>query len=193
MISKELVERVRSFAYGEEEKYHTPSKFQVDFAYENGQRLAEALHADKDIVAVGMLLMDALLGKAMAEGRAKEHVQMAEEKTKELLAEFSEVSEEEGENILHCVSEHHGVEKFFSLESEICCNADCYKFLSVEGVEGGMKNQREMPKGEMIDLYLAKAEEKRGALSLDVCKEELEPQYAKIKETLLEMKKENHG
>lgn len=181
---------MRSFAYREEAKFHTPSKFQTDLTHEKGEKLADMLHANKEIVSAGILLMDSMLGTAISEGRLKEHITMGEEKAKELFKEFPELTEEEKENVLDCIREHHGVERFSSIESEICCNADCYKFLSMEGVVGGMKNQREMERKEMIDLYLKKAEEKRGIVSLPQCRKELEPQYNAIKNLLQKMKEE---
>ncbi len=192
MISQNFLNNVRDFAYGEEIKYRTPSKFQIDFAYQKGLALAEMLHANKEIVSAGTFLMDAMLGAAMTEGKPKEHAAMAEEKAKELFSEFPEITEEEKENILSCIRQHHGVERFSSLESEICCNADCYKFVSMEGVVGGMQHQRKMEKEAMIDLYLAKAEEKWNALSLPYCKRELEPQYQAVK-ALLQKMKENEN
>ncbi len=192
MISQDFLDKTRDLAYGEEIKYHTPSRFQIDYAHRKGEILAEILRADKNIVSAGMLLMDSMLGAALAEGRPKEHAKIGEERTKELFSEFPELSEEEKTNVIHCIREHHGAEKFFSIESEICCNADCYKFLSLEGVVGGMKHQREMERGAMIDLFLAKAEEKWNALSLPQCKKELEPQYHAVK-ILLEKMKENEN
>ncbi len=190
MITEQFLKKVRDFAYAEEAKFHTPPKFHVDFTNEKGLKLAEALHANKDIVSAGTFLMDSMLGAAMTEGRLKEHVMMAVKKTKELFGEFPELTEEEKENILNCVREHHGAERFSSLESEICCNADCYRFLSMEGVVGGMKNFREMEKKELIDLFLKKGEEKWNVLSLSGCKKELEPQYQAVKVLLQRMKGE---
>ena len=91
----------------------------------------------------------------------------------------------EKENVLHCIREHHGVDTFYSLESEICCNADCYRFISVEGVVGGAMDFREISVSDFVELFSEKAEEKWYALSLDMCKKELEPQYRAIK-TFLE-------
>ena len=74
--------------------------------------------------------MDSMLGTAMTEKRLNEHTKMAIEKAEELFRDFPELTEEEKGTILSCIREHHGAERFSSVESEICCNADCYKFLS---------------------------------------------------------------
>jgi hypothetical protein len=129
--------------------------------------------------------MDYMLTQALAQNKQKEHVTMGVAEAKKLLNNFDGMTEQEKENVLACVSEHHGVKKFHSLESEICCNADCYRFLSVKGFVGGLNSGAERPYDHIVQVYKEKVEEKWNALSLDVCKKELEPQYNAIKEFLL--------
>jgi len=184
MITKQLIRKVEDFVYAEVDKYKAPSRFHIDLANEKGQWLAKKLNANRDVVYLGTLLMDCMLGKAYSHGKLPEHVRMSVKKVEELLSQDEKITEEEKENILHCVKGHHGVKKFFSLESEIVCNSDCYRFSSVKGVLGGMSNMRDMNLDEMIKLYSKKADEKWNALSLDICKKELKPQYKAIKEML---------
>ncbi len=181
MITNKLITKVQGLAYQEIENYGTPSKFQVDFTNEKGQWLAERLNANKNIVLLGTLLMDCKLGQAFKEGRLKDHIEMSRQKAEEILSADNQVTEEEKKNILSCVVQHHGADKFLSLEAEICCNADCYKFASIKGVVGSIKNLRDMPLDNLVTLFLEKADEKWKALSLDLCKEEVKPQYEAIK------------
>ncbi|KKS05013.1 MAG: hypothetical protein UU82_C0002G0021 [Candidatus Nomurabacteria bacterium GW2011_GWC2_41_8] len=171
-------------AYSEIEKTGIPARMQADFSMETGKRLAKELGANVDIVEVGTLLMDCMLGQAVKENRQSEHVKISLEKTNELLSQSS-LSEEEKENIRHCISEHHGVSKFYSLESEICCNADCYKFTSIKGFAITLRYTRDMPFLNLIKLLNDKVEEKWNALSLGVVKKELTPEH----QTLINMLK----
>ncbi len=184
MVPQELIEKVKEFAYSQTKKYEAPITLYLDLANEKGQELAKLLKADKDIVLAGTLLMDCMLGTALKEGRLPEHIEMSAQKAKELLDEFPKVDKKTKENILYCVRQHHGVDKFHSLEAEICCNADCYRFASVEGVIAGIRYTRDMPLDDLVNLFLKKADEKWNALSLDICKKELEPQYKLIKDFL---------
>ena|SRR5665811_153052 len=185
---KEFLVEVRSFAYSEIEKLGVPAKVQVDFTTEIGKKLAKELGANIEIVEVGTLLMDCMLGQALKKERPKEHVQMSLDKTNELL-DKSSLSEEEKENIRHCVLEHHGVNKFYSLESEICCNADCYKFVSIKGFSLALRYTRDMSFNDLVKLLDYKADEKWNALSLDVVKKELAPQHKVILEMLKDLEK----
>lgn len=184
MITDKLITIVEDFVYGEEKKYGAPSKYQTYFTNDKGQLLTERLGADKRIVFLGTLLMDCMLGKAFKEGKLKDHVEMSVNMAKELLSKDEDISDQEKEKIINCVREHHGTDKFSSLESEICSNADCYKFASVEGVIIAIKYTRDMPIKDLITLLLNKADEKWNALSLEICKKELKSEYLAIKDFL---------
>ena len=184
MIPQSAIERIDQFAREQAEILQAPSVFHIDLALEVGKRIASKMKADWEVVCAGLLLMDCQLGEALKQGDVPSHVRMSEVKTESILNEYPEITDEEKANILACVREHHGAVKFSTLESEVCCNADCYRFASIKGCLGGMVNSRSMPLDEMIDLYSKKADEKWNALSLDICKEELRPQYEAIKKLL---------
>jgi exopolyphosphatase/pppGpp-phosphohydrolase len=174
---------VRELAYDEINKTGLPLRVHVDLSVETGKRLAKELGVNVDIVEAGTLLMDYALGQAMKENRQNEHVKMSIEKAKKLL-DMSSLSEEEKENISYCILEHHGVPSFFSKESEVCCNADCYRFTSIKGVGLGLRYFRDMQFKDLISLLTEKADEKWNTISLDIVKKELEPQHKIIMEML---------
>jgi len=184
MISKEIIEKTKEFGFAQTKEYKRPAAFGIDLANRKGQELTEALGSDRDIVLMGTLLMDCRLGSAISENRIKEHIQISYEAANEFLSQFPELNKETKENILYCVKQHHGVEKFYSLEAEICCNADCYKFISVEGIVGHIRYAPDTDLKELTKRYSLKADEKWNTLTLDMCKKELEPQYKAIKEFL---------
>lgn len=172
----------RKLAYSKSEKNYTPPIPILNLSTEKGKMIAKELGANIDIVEAGTLLMDCMLGQAIKENRLADHVKMSFDKANELL-EKSSLSQEEKENIRHCVLEHHGIEKFYSLESEICCNADCYRFISIKGFVHQIKYGRDMSFEDMVSLLKKKVDEKWNALSLDIAKKELESEH----ETLLKI------
>ncbi len=180
---KKLIKAAHKFAYEEQEKTNMPIKKHMKLATEVGLNLAKKLNANAEIVEIGTLMMDCLIGKAIKEGRLNEHIQMSYDRTEKFLNSYS-LKESLKENILYCIKEHHGVEKFHSIESEICCNADCYRFVSIKGFTYTIRYIREMEFSDLTELLDRKVEEKWNALSLEICKEELEPQYNIIKQFL---------
>lgn len=92
--------------------------------------------------------------------------------------------------ILDGVKLHHGANKFPSLESEIIMNVDCYKFLLLENIKYFYKeltDKRGMMHDEAVEKVRYKFNEKKKALSLDYCKEDLKEEVKKIEEYLKEL------
>ena len=183
MIPKEFIEESKELMYANAREYGSPPVFLIGVANDKGQELAKKLDANEEIVRAGTLLMDIMLGPAMDDNKASEHVEMSAKKALELIEKHPEIEDGERENILNCIREHHGESRFSSLESEIVCNADCYKFASVRGFVGGLYDfHRDESFEDVVKLFARKLEEKWNALTLDICKEELRPQYEAIKE-----------
>lgn len=175
MITQKLISTIRDFA-----KIDGPMETHQLVANEAGQKIAENLRANKDIVLLGTLLMDCVIGIAIKENRMSDHVAMCHQIAKELLDNDPDINLEEKENVLSCVLEHHGVPKFSTLESEIVCNADCYRFASIKGTFLFFRYFRQMPDIELISLINVKYLEKKSAITLNLVKEELKEQFPVI-------------
>jgi hypothetical protein len=162
----------------------------LTFAVEVGKRLAENLSADIKVVEAGCYLRDCMIGKAIREGRAKEHVEMSHEEGEKLIDEYK-LDPKIKKNILACIDEHHGVDNFYSIESEICCNSDCYNFVSLKGFMSSMRYLvlgKDMTFEEFVDFLESKVKEKEKLLTLDIVQTELEPQIEIIKDVLSHLK-----
>ena len=173
---EEFLQKAKKLAYNETEKNGTPPIPIINLSTNIGNIIAKKLEANTNIVEAGTLLMDCALGQALKENRRNDHIKMSLEKASGLI-DISTLSEDEKENLKHCILEHHGADKFYSLESEICCNADCYRFISVKGFAFQIKYGRDMSLPDMVDLLEEKVDEKWNALSLDICKNELTEQH----------------
>ncbi|MBN2100601.1 hypothetical protein JW710_01755 [Candidatus Dojkabacteria bacterium] len=187
-MMKNFLEVAKDFAYTECARVGPPPRQHIDLPMGAALKLAKELESkgqlvNTNIVRAGICLMDCMIGEALEQGRLEDHVKMSLEKANELMAQ-SDVGEEAKENIRHCILEHHGVKKFYSIESEICCNADCYKFASVEGFIYAFRNLSDIPEKKLAGLLREKLEEKWNALTFDFCKDELRPQYEIIKKIL---------
>ncbi|PIV09389.1 hypothetical protein COS51_03360, partial [Candidatus Roizmanbacteria bacterium CG03_land_8_20_14_0_80_36_21] len=113
MITQFLIDDITKFSTNQSELYGVPSLFQLNLSKEKGQLLAQELKANKEIVLLGTLLMDCMLGPTFKAGKMQEHVSMSISKADELLSKDSEITRDEKINILKCVEQHHGTDKFF--------------------------------------------------------------------------------
>lgn len=178
MISEEAIQKVKVFAFSQGD----PKPEHLEVSFLAGQKISDFLGADKNVVALGTLLMDCMIGEALRQNRLQDHVFMSHKRAKEVLDELPEISLNEKEKVLNSVLQHHGAEKFASLESEIVSNADCYRFLSLSGFISGMRIFNSMGYKEMISFFSGKVLEKESILSLDFCKDDLKEQIRIIKD-----------
>lgn len=171
MITQKLIAQVQEFI-----KANGPMLGHQIISDEAGQKIAKALGADCNIVLLGTSLMDCIIGIAIKENRLSDHVQMCYEKSKEILDADNDITGDEKQNVLACVKEHHGADKFYSIESEIVCNSDCYRFASVTGFYFAMTNFKPTPNGDMKKFFYDKVMEKTNMISLDFAKDDLKEQ-----------------
>jgi len=181
----DIVQEARNYAVSELEKYGSPLSLHFEISEKKGVGLAEKLSADITIVSLGVYFMDLKLGEALKKDRLKEHIQMSVEAAKEFF-----ITQPFGENperkVINCIEAHHGEIPFLCPEAEICANADCYRFLHPKGffaylaLLGGRGNQF----ADCFRFAEEKLEEKHRILSLDICKQELEPHYIALKKLI---------
>ena len=177
-----------SYDYNESELIKNKSEIKVldDLALEKAIGLAKKYNANETIVKIAMNLMDSKLPEASKERVPKEHIVRGLEVTKDFLDQLTDASDEDKENILACVREHHGADKYSSIESQVCANADCYKFLSARGIMAyaSILARRHNDLDFEWNKLEAKMDEKYKILSMDDVKEELEPTYLVFKDIL---------
>ena len=186
---QDIIKHTREYALSELKNYGTPKEECRKLSYEKWQELAEKLWANKDIVALGTLLMDIKLGECTYQNKAHEHTQKSIEATQIFLQQYK-VDQETIDEVTACVGAHHGMQRYPSLEAEICANADCYRILHPRWFTSiiilfGRRNEST---NWMLEQLEGKVEEKHKILSIDICKQELEPYYHQFKKLILEAK-----
>ncbi|MBU1975250.1 MAG: hypothetical protein KKG59_02485 [Nanoarchaeota archaeon] len=178
-----IVEDAREFALSEIKEFGTPIVVHFELSEREAKKLLKEFEVDEEVVLAGVYLMDVKLGQAIKEGRPQDHVQMSVDATEEFL-DKSDLEEEKRKKILNCVGAHHGTIPFECKEAEICANADCYRFIHPRGVFAyfTLLGKRSSDPDDCISQAEKKLEEKWNILSLNSCKQELEPYYKSFKQ-----------
>lgn len=181
MKIEDLIKKADKFNREEIKKYNSDIEDLYDFALEKGIMLAQKYNADVDVVKIAIAMMDSKIPEASFLKTPAAHKDMAVEATKKFLEDADALTEKQKENIIKCVEEHHGAEKFYSIESEVVCNADCYKFIHPKGVFSYLSilARRVNNFSEELAQLEKKMNEKHNLISLPSVKEELEPYYKK--------------
>ncbi len=191
MNIEELVEKADKFNRDEIRKYNPDMEVLHDLSWNAGIKLAKEYGANENIVKIAISMMDSKLPEAAHLGIGKQHIAMSADATKELIKDVDCLNEKEKENIIRCVEEHHGVEDYYSIESEVCANADCYKFVSPKGVlfYSSMLGRRFHDFNKELEQLNFKLNEKHNTISLPMVREELEQYYQFFQKSINEAKK----
>lgn len=186
---KEIIVKARELALDEIDKTSFPSLLNFNTSYDKGQELARKLKANKEIIALGTILMDIKLGECLKENKLNEHIDRSVETTKKFLEQFS-LDDEIKKKVINCVAGHHRTIEWTCLEAEICANSDCYRFLLTKN---WLIHLNHLNKNGNLEEALTKAEEKLEEkwkiLSLNKCKKELQPHYKLIKKLIEKARK----
>ena len=181
----QIIAVVQKAALEDINKYGSPPLKLFEISNKAGQKIAKSLKADSQLVMLGTLLMDFKLGEAISQNKLFAHVQMSRDAAEALLM-ANKLPESKLDIVLNCIDGHHKDIKWKYREAEICANADCYRFLTPNGVISFISDlgRRGMDMQEIKTYCLSKVEEKWEILSLPVCKQELKPNYFLLKKLL---------
>lgn len=179
-----------AYALDEIATFGLPSRVHFDLSLQKAEEIAKALMCDVALSKIGVVLMDLKLGESFKKGELAKHVQRSAECARDFLEKF-ELSDEEHSTILNSIEAHHKGVPFNSLESEVCANADCYRFIHPLGVVYYLTTlgKRDLTPLQILDTAESKLDEKHGILSLEYCKREIGEYYQTWKKIFTEARK----
>jgi HD superfamily phosphodiesterase len=183
MEMDKIIAEAHALAVREIDKFGSPPLEFLELSLAKARELADNLQADKNIVTLGALLMDCKLGECFHENKLSEHVSRGSLAAQEFLKPFG-LPTDVVVKIISCVESHHGRDKYDCLEAEICANADCYRFLTPPGIFRYLValGERSQDFQTCLSQLEYKMDEKHGALSLEICKKDLEGYYREFKD-----------
>lgn len=191
MNLENLVKESREFCLSEIREFNPDIEIFFDFLIKKCNELADYYDADKEIIQIGLYLMDSMGPRLAKQNMREKHVEAGIEKTKELLKKY-DIAQATKDKIINCVAAHHREEEFLSIEAEICANIDCYNFIHPRGVFAYcliLKNRYGQDLDKILEQIEYKLNEKYNIISLNKVKEELEPFYKQFSYMLESCKK----
>lgn len=180
-----LLDDARSFALHEISLHWLPNLELFLLSEKKIIELARFLHADEDLALIGHSLMDCKLWEAFSLWKIGDHVAMWISFAKQFLTQY-DLDSSYLDNLLNCIAAHHWTIPYTCIESEICANADCYRFIHPRWFFGNLLScgKRGLSLDDWLMLASDKLEEKWGVVSLDVCKKELAQYHATFRNYL---------
>jgi len=162
-------------------KNKSPAWLLTELAVRKGRELAQKYNVDETLVVTSLYLAHTVFDWVWKGDTQKNHPKLSSEFVKKHLDRWG-VEKMEREIILNSIEAHHGDVKTLSRIAEIVKNAECFKFVTVEGSliwlhELGM---RQVPYKEAVAKVIHKMEQKKSLLTLDDCIIEADENCKKI-------------
>lgn len=154
----------------------------TQLAVSKGKELAEKYHENEKLILTSLYLAHTVFSPIWGGEIQQKHPNLSAEFSKKYLDEWR-VPQEEQKIILNSIQAHHGAIKTESQIAEIVKNAECFKFVTVEGAliylhEWG---RRQVDYEEAQDKVLQKMQQKKKLLTLEECIEEADKNCQEIR------------
>lgn len=171
----DIVEQARELMYKQTQINKAPAWKLTELAIEKGKELAKKYNEDERLILASIYLAHTVFDRVWGGEIQKAHPKLSAEFAKDYLNEWK-VSDEEQHIILNAIEAHHNHIETETKIAEIVKNAECFKFVTVEGSliwlhELGI---RQVEYDEAKEKVIKKMEQKRSLLTLEDCIEEAE-------------------
>ncbi len=177
-----IVQLSKDLMYQQTKINKAPAWRLTELAILKGKELAKKYQVDERLVLTSLYLAHTVFSPIWAGEIQQNHTKLSAEFSKKYLAEWN-ISEEEQKIILNSIRAHHNEVETETKIAEIVKNAECFKFVTVEGAliylhEWGL---RQVSYEEAREKVLQKMDQKRKLLTLEECMTEAEKNCAEIR------------
>lgn len=171
----DIVEKARELMYKQTQINKSPAWKLTELAIEKGKELAKKYKEDERIILTSLYLAHTIFDRVWGGEIQKAHPKLSADFSKDYLKKWG-VAEEEQQIILNSIQAHHNHVKTETKIAEIVKNAECFKFVTVEGSliwlhELGI---RQVDYDKAKQKVIKKMEQKRSLLTLEDCIKEAE-------------------
>lgn len=166
----DIVKLSRELMHNQTEINKAPAWRLTELAILKGKELAKKYNEDERLILTSLYLAHTVFSPIWKGEIQKNHPKLSAEFAKKYLEEWN-VSESEQEIILNAIEAHHNHVETKTKIAEIVKNAECFKFVTIEGSliwlhELGL---RQIDYDEAREKVIKKMEQKRALLTLEDC------------------------
>lgn len=128
----DIIEESKKLMYNQREKNKAPAWRLTELAIEKGRELAHKYDEDERLIIASLYLAHTIFSPIWQGEIQQNHPRLSAEFSKEYLKQWK-VPATEQEIILNSIEAHHGDVNTKTTIAEIVKNAECFKFVTVEG------------------------------------------------------------
>ena len=157
----------------------------TELTVEKGRMLAKEYGVDESLVATASYLAHIVFSKERDSEIMKNHMFLSAKEAEEKLLGWG-ADTDIAQKVKRAIELHHTPTNTKDLYFEVVKNADCFKFLSIEGMRVFLEDLKErgMSEDEAQEYAKYKVKQKYGYLTLNKAKEEVDAALAEIEKML---------
>jgi hypothetical protein len=184
-----IIQSSKDLMHRQAKKNKSPAWKLTELAVEKGKELSQKYDVDERLVLASLYLAHTIFSPIWKGKIQKNHPKLSSRLAKKYLKKWN-VSEKEQEIILNSIEAHHNQIPTRSKIAEVVKNAECFKFVTMEGclIYLHELGRRQVPFGEAIEKVLQKMEQKRHLLTLAACKKEAKANCTSIQKLFHSLK-----
>lgn len=174
-----LVELSKKLMHRQTKKNGAPPWRLTEIAVAKGKVLSKKYKVDSELVITALYLAHTIFSKIVQDNIQKNHEDLSANFAEKYLKKWK-VSPTKRNIILNCIRAHHEKVKTESKIAEVMKNAECFKFITIEGALVYIHHlgTRNIPFEKAIYLANAKAKQKLSYITLNKVKREAKQSYA---------------
>ncbi|MFA5022004.1 MAG: hypothetical protein WC508_02925 [Patescibacteria group bacterium] len=173
MISAATLGKAKKLMCQQTKKNGAPAWLLTELAVAKGEQLAKIYKVDKNLVKVSLYLAHTVFDKKIGGRIQSNHYNLSAKFVKPYLNQWR-VNAKDQQTIINAIEAHHGKVKTKSLIAEVVKNAECFKFVTLEGclILLHEMGRRGYPFDYSIEYVIKKMKDKNKLLTLKDCKVE---------------------
>jgi hypothetical protein len=166
----EIIKKSKELMLKQTKINKSPPLLLTEIAIKKGEELSKAHNVDKNIVLTSLYLAHTIFSQDKSLQIRKEHPKLSSKFVKPYLDKWK-IPLKEQKIILNSIEFHHSKNKTETKIAEVVRNAECYKFITIEGslIYFHELGKRGISYNESKCQVLEKANEKYNLLSLREC------------------------
>lgn len=178
-----IIELSRELMIKQTQINKAPAWLLTELAVKKWEELCRIFNVDEKLVLTSLYLAHTIFNPIWNWDIQKNHPELSAEFAKKYLNKWN-VSKSEQDIIINSIEAHHNKVPTKSQIAEIVKNAECFKFVTVEGSLIWLHELwlRQVPFNEAVDKVIKKMEQKKSLLTLENCKIDAEKNCNKILE-----------
>lgn len=186
----DIIKASKRLIYQRTLKNNAPTWALTELAVNKGKKLAKKYRVNRKLVIASLYLAHTIFDEKRKSKIQKTHELLSARFAKKHLDKWKVLAKNQ-EIILNAIKAHHGKVPTTSLTAEVVKNAECFKFLTLEGCLMFLHDlgRRHMPLDQAVDYVIDKMNQKTNLLTLKDCKREAARNRRKILEIFKELLK----